>query len=223
VDTIRRAWAFVAPDALLIAIVSVLPVVGTAGFYPEFSVPLALLMIPVFIVIYGRILARIVPGESPRAGTILATHTVNWMVVSVLVAALYVVITMGLAALKLPASAWFVAGVFSRIVVWVATMYALPLAFLMRRSLTAWLGGFVFLRRHRAASAPLAWVLLGTALLSTFSSWLFRVEVSPFSFTLAVVVGVVGSLLNFTIFAAALGNLIATGVVRVEEEGQAKT
>lgn len=216
-DTMRRAWAFVAPDFLLIAIVSAMPVVGTAGFYPEFSVPLALLMIPVFIVIYGRILARVLPGEYSRPGAILVTHTVNWMVVSVLVAVPYAMISFAWMALKLPASAWFVSSVLNRILVWVATMYALPLAFLMRRSLAAWLGGFVFLSRHRAESAPLAWTLLVTAVISTSSVWLFRLETAAWSFTLAIVVGVAGSLLNFTVFAAALRNLIAAGVARGNE------
>ena len=47
----------------------------------------AIVGLPVTIVLYGRVLARLVPSEPREAGAILGLHAFDWLVVPVLVAA----------------------------------------------------------------------------------------------------------------------------------------
>jgi hypothetical protein len=209
-----RAWSIVAPDAPLVALVSTLQVAGTAGLYPEITVPLLLASLPVTIVLYGRVLARLVPSEPRGAGAILGLHAFDWLVVTVLVAVPLLAVRLLLVTLRAPVAVWFGAGIMAKAAVWTATMYAMPLAFLARRSLAALVGGIAFLRRHRAESRWIAWTILAIAATATAGSWLYRLDTAPWSFTLAVVAGVATGLLNFMVFAGALGNLVEAGVDR---------
>lgn len=213
-DSMRRAWAVVAPDALFLSIVSALQVAGTAGLYPEVTVPLLLVSIPVIIVMYGRLLARIVPSEPTAAGRILADHWWDWLVVTVLIAIPLQALRLLLVVFKAPVAVWFGVGIVAKAGVWIATMYALPLAFLARRGLAAFVGGVSFLRIHRAESRWIAGLLVIIAVAATTTSWLYRLNTAPWSFTLAVVVGVASKLLYFIVFAGALQNLVAAGVRR---------
>ena len=70
-NAMLRAWAAVGPDAPAIAVVSTLQVAASAGLYPEITAPLVLLSLPVTIVLYGRVLARVVPSEPAGARAIL--------------------------------------------------------------------------------------------------------------------------------------------------------
>lgn len=209
-NPLRDSWAVVAPDAGWIALVSVVQVMGALGIYPEITVPLFLVSIPVTVVLYGRVLARCAPGETNRVVEILMAHWLNWLVVSILVGLPILLVRLLLVALHPSSLVGLPLMVLVRAAVSVLTMYALPFAFLSRRSLSAVIGGLAFLRGNRSDSVWIAWLILFMVLFGSTARLLFGLTMSGGTFTLAVVAAVVTGLLGFTAFAGALRNALAS-------------
>jgi len=206
-STLRRAWAVTAPDAAWIAAVGLLQGLVSGSLYLEITGPLAILSIPVGIVLYGRILGRLVPGETMAARSILVTHGFNWLAVMVIVGLPLIVLRALLQAAGTTLAAWITLSVLLQAAVAILAMYALPLALLHRKSLAAVVGGVAFLGRNPRESAWIAWILLATVTAGSLGIILFRLSPSGGTFAVTVVAQVGSGLLGYTAFAGALGNV----------------
>jgi hypothetical protein len=188
----RNATAAVVPSWPLILMVSLGRVIVSNRLWEEFLLLDLVVILSLTILVYGRIVSRMVPGFGSS----------SWTGVPQIALQIWVSRQLGTQHMHV-LFAILVSALFG-----VLTIYALPIVFLRKSSLTAVLAGVVFLFRNLVASFWVAAILVFTHVLAAAGAVIFRMETAPWSFVLVLILAVVASLLTFVVFAAALGALL---------------
>lgn len=204
----RNAAAAVAPSWPLILIVSLGKVIISNRLWDEFLILDLVAVLLLTILIFGRIVSRLVPGVSSGSWTILKENWINYVLAIAIIGAPQAVLRIWVAGqLSTPYMHVVLAIVFSALF-GVLTIYALPIVFLRKSSLAAILAGVAYLFKNLAASCGLAAIVVFTHVLAAAGAVIFRMETAPWSFVLVMVLAVVTTFLTFVVFAAALGILL---------------
>lgn len=198
-DSADAVWAFW-PLVLCVGLGRVL---GSTLIWEEFLVLEIFILLSITILIYGRIVSNIVPGTSSSSWEILKENGLNYVVAIAIIGAPQIALRIlaggNLNTLLLKVGfGTLIGSVFG-----VLTIYVLPIVFIKKSSLTAVLAGVVFLWKNLAASSWIAGVVVFTYVMAAAGAVVFRADRTPGSFVIILVTSVVGSYLNFVVFAAA--------------------
>ena len=178
------------PLRWLIVVVGVIVAIGASGIWRDMFIPLAIVSVAGQIVIYGRITARLVDGRTSDSLQILKEHGRNAVVAKLLIIAPVFVLRLLMTQFEPSALEFIFLSAVGSAAVAVATIYVLPVVFLYRKSLGAFVAGIAYLRNH---FEPVAWAAAVVAVAILFHSvggyvfWRFRV---PWSFVVLLASGV---------------------------------
>ena len=208
---LRDAVGTVMPYWRWVLFLGVAVVFGSNRIWPEFSIPILIVVFAVTIFIYGRIVSDIVSGYTPSARRIMLENWLNYLIVVSIVGVPQGVFRVMVAGRL---DSWFAYVFFTTIlgsVLSVLTIYALPIAFLKKSNLGAVLAGVVYLSRNMAVSGWIAGVVVIANVFGTVGAIVFRVETTPWSFVLALSTAVFGFSISYVAFAGALRVLVRDG------------
>ena len=207
-ESLLSAITTVAPSWPLILIVSLGKVIASGRLWEEFLILDLVVTLSLIILIYGRIVSRLVPGIASGSWTILKENWLNYVIAIAIIGAPQVALRIWIVG-QLGTPLWYVlSAIMISALFGVLTIYALPIVFLRKSSLAAILAGVAYLFRNLAASYGMAAIVVLTHVLAAVGAVIFRMETAPWSFVLVLVLAVVTTFLTFVVFAAALGVLL---------------
>jgi hypothetical protein len=169
----------------------------------EFAVPGAIIIVSVMIIVYGRIIAHLLPERTSSNLAILRENWLNYLIAMVIIAVPGVASRLVAANLTSSSVVYVVLAIGASAAVGILTIYVLPIVFLKRVSVAAIPTGVVFLKRNLSSSAWIAGFIAAAHVLDAIGMILFRVDPAPWSWTLVISAGVLADFLFFVCFAAA--------------------
>ncbi len=179
--SIQDALIFVSSFWQAIIAVSIAQVILISGLPGPVRALFGIASILIFAIVYGRMVARMVPGRTVDSWGILKEHGVNYLITGLILGVPILALRLWATSLAPSFFSSFVLSIGLKIAVATLTVYVWPLVFLNRASLSSVVTGIVFLSRNLVASAWIVGVTFAAQLLH-MGGWLaLRAQSSPWT------------------------------------------